>query len=350
MSFKTNDVVFLIGAGCSYNASIPTANKMVEDIENALLPKDKKWQDFRELYCYIKSSILYGDGIFGNFNNAFNIEKFVNVLSELEKKERNVVYPFIANWNNRLIDLAGKDFENLKKLKELITEQLIAWITPYGYQQKAQYYKGFYNFQREVELPLRIFSLNYDLCFEDVKPHDFNLELGFDESMVWNYLRFEDNPQADVGIYLYKLHGSVTWLREEKTNILKKAEHPPKNPDLIFGTYTKLQSTDPYLFYVYELRKYSLESKLIVVIGYSYGDSYVNNLLKQALEHDKTRKLISVAIDEAENGKDAISRKLLLDDNNQIEFIPATAKEFLEISLTLETLAKYLPARQTDIF
>lgn len=350
MSFKTNDIIFLIGAGCSYNASIPTANKMVEDIEKTLLPTDKKWKEFRELYCYIKSAILYGDGIFGNFNNAFNIEKFVNVLSELEKKERNVVYPFIANWNNRLIDLAGKDFENLKTFKELITEQLIGWITPYGYQQKAQYYKGFYNFQRAVELPLRIFSLNYDLCFEETKPHDFNLELGFDESMVWNYLRFEDNPQEDVGIYLYKLHGSATWLREEKTNILKMAEHPPKNPDLIFGTYAKLQSIDPYLFYVYELRKYSLESKLIVVIGYSYGDSYVNNLLKQALEHDKSRKLISVATDEADNRKDAISRKLLLDDSSQIEFIPSNAKDFLETTLTLGTLSKYVPSSLTDIF
>ncbi len=350
MSFKTNDVIFLIGAGCSFDATIPTANKMVEDIENTLLPSDKQWQNYRDLYYYIKSSILYADGIFGNFINSFNIEKFVNVLSELEKKERNIVYPFIANWNNRLVDLAGNEFDNLKNLKELITSQLIGWITPHGYQQKAEYFKGFYNFQRQIELSLRIFSLNYDLCFELSKPYDFNLELGFDESMIWNYLRFEDNPNSDVGIYLYKLHGSVTWLREEKGNILKQAEHPQRKPDLIFGTYTKLQSIDPYLFYVYELRKYSLECKLIVVIGYSYGDAYINNLLKQALEHNKNRKIISVAIDSNENTKEAIMKKLQLSDSTQIETVVNSAKLFLEKDLTLENITTYLPINQNDVF
>lgn len=71
----------------------------------------------------------------------------------------------------------------------------------------------------------------------------------------------------EAGIYLYKLHGSITWKGvKEHGHIIKSSVHPEEEPDLIFGTDSKLQSIDPYLFYVYEFQKYSLEIKAIVVI------------------------------------------------------------------------------------
>ena len=349
MSFKTNDIMFLLGAGCSFDAKIPVANKMIEDIEKELLPKDTDWKKFKDLYNYVKSSIIYAEGIFGKFNNPFSIEKFVNVLTELEKKEANIVYPFIANWNNRLLDLAGGNFENIKKLKSLITRQLIEWIKLDNYKE-ASYYKAFYDFQRELQLPLRIFSLNYDLCFEQIQPLDFDLEMGFDDDKIWNSVRFEENDYVNVGIYLYKLHGSITWKRDiDKGNILTLSEHPVKEPDLIFGTDAKLQSIDPYLFYVYEFRKYSLVSKLIIVIGYSFSDNYINNLLKQALEHEPDRKLIYVSPSEEET-PEVIKTKLNLNGCNQLIFKKKTAKEFLTQELKLDQISTYLSKSMDDVF
>ena len=351
MDFKSNEIIFLLGAGCSYDATIPTANKMIEDIEIKLLKENEKWNGFERLYNFIKSSILFGDGIFGNFDNFFNIEKFVNVLTELEKKERNIIYPFIANWNNKLLDLAGEEFKNLRDLKVLITDQLIEWIKLDNYQQKASYYKIFYDFQKELQFPLRIFSLNYDLCFEYLKPNDFNLELGFDENKIWNHVRFEDNPNLNIGIYLYKLHGSINWKREkEKGNILKLSEHPEKKPDLIFGTDTKLQSIDPYLFYLYEFRKYLLSSKIIMIIGYSFNDEYINNLIKQALEHDQDRKIISIAPGNIEDKKGVIKSKFTLKDDKQIIIIDKKAKKFLENDFTVKKIAEFLTPEKDDVF
>ena len=154
---KNNEVIFLVGAGSSYDAKIPTTTRMITEIEDDLLKS--KWNDLKDLYFYIKSAILYGEGIFGNFNNTFSIEKFVNVLRELEKRDRNVVYPFIANWNNRLIELSGDNFKEISRLNELITKQLVKWIMLDDYSV-ADYYKKFYTFQEEVGHPLRIFSLN----------------------------------------------------------------------------------------------------------------------------------------------------------------------------------------------
>jgi hypothetical protein len=352
MSFKETDIIFLLGAGCSYEVGIPVAIKMVENIESDLLKNDKKWKGHENLYNYIKSAILYADGIFGNFNNAFNIERFVNVLLELEKKERNIVYPFIANWNNRLIDLAGSDFANLKTLKDLITNQLIEWIKVDDYQEKAKYYRKFYEFQKEFEMPLRVFTLNYDLCFEMLKPVDSILELGFDETRTWNSIRFEDTEKINAQIFLYKLHGSITWKKDKaKGNVLKLSEHPEKEPDLIFGTDTKLQSIDPYLYYVYSFRKHSLESKLIVIIGYSFSDIYINDLIKQALNNNKSRKIISVAPHfGTPQIKASIMKKIGVEDESQVIALDMTASTFLEGELTVESMSKYIGSDADDVF
>ncbi|MFC4767195.1 SIR2 family protein [Effusibacillus consociatus] len=353
MSINTNDVIFLIGAGCSYDAGIPTATKMIDDIEIKLLNDRDEWKVHRDLYFYIKSAILYSEGIFGKFNILFSIEKFVNVLTELRKKEKNVVYPFIANWNNRLIDLAGQNFDNIEALKKLITKQLINWVKKDDYRQ-SEYYKCFYEFQKELEHPLRIFSLNYDLCFESNKPQDTTdlLELGFDNNNVWNSARFEEeHPDVNAAIYLYKLHGSITWKRDrDHGNILKLSAHPEEEPDLIFGTDAKLQSIDPYLFYVYEFRKYSLQSKVILVIGYSFSDHYINNLIKQSLQHDSNRILICVDMKDGDSVRNDIVRALELTDASQIVVYSKSAREFLEENLNAEEISRHIRKTEEEVF
>lgn len=350
MSIKENDVIFLLGAGCSFDAGIHTANRMVEDIEKVLLFQREEWSDLRDLYYYIKSAIVYGEGINGNFNATVGIEKIMSVLSELEKREKNTVYPFIANWNNRLIDLAGAKFKGITTLKNLISKQLISWIKLEHYRA-AEYYGNFYRFQKELEHSLRVFTLNYDLCFESAKPQDSNLELGFDENGVWSSFRFERNENVDVNVYLYKLHGSITWKRDkERGNILKLSAHPEDEPDLIFGTDTKLQSIDPYLFYVYEFRKYLLGCKALIIIGYSFSDSYINNLIKQALEHDPNRVIIVVDLKEEESLKRDIINALNLRDSSQIRIYSKKAKDFLEQDLRLEEISRHLSREVEEIF
>lgn len=349
MNIKNNEVIFLIGAGCSYDANIPTTTRMITEIEDDLLKN--KWNDLKDLYFYVKSAILYGEGIFGNFNNTFSIEKFVNVLRELEKRDRNVVYPFIANWNNRLIELSGDNFKEISRLNELITKQLVKWIMLDDYSV-ADYYKRFYSFQEEVGHPLRVFSLNYDLCFEYSKSRVGALELGFDSNKKWNSERFSpDHQEVDAGIYLYKLHGSITWKRDkENGNILKASEHPVDEPDLIFGTDAKLQSIDPYLFFVYEFRKYSLMCNLIVIVGYSFGDHYINGLIKQALDNNKDRVLLVVDVRDTTKVQNEIVVALNLKNALQINVTSKKAKEFLESELNAENIAKFIKSSDDQVF
>ena len=346
MELLENNILFLIGAGCSKEAGIKITSEMVDDIET-LVKQEPKWVDYKDLYYYLKSSILYSEGIFGNFSNKLNIEKLLVVINELSKKEQNLVYPFIGNWNNRLVEIAGKNFKRIKGLEELIFRQLFKWINIREYFG-ADYYKGFSKFKTDFGYPIRIFSLNYDLCVEQVNT-GINVELGFDENTgMWVYSNFEPNPNRDIGIYLYKLHGSIDWERDKKNgNVLVRCAHPSDNAELIFGTDTKLQSTDPYLFYVFELRKYSLleDCKLLITIGYSFSDTYINSLIYQALSHSSERKLLIVDIDSEKLKQDILTINKQTGNpicDEQIVTEKYTASEFLSEKLTMEFIEKYI--------
>ena len=80
---KADSIIFLIGAGCSVDANIKTSGQMVNEIEN-LIKIDDVWKEYRALYYYVKSAILYADGIQEKFHrfiikvgsvNFFSIEK-----------------------------------------------------------------------------------------------------------------------------------------------------------------------------------------------------------------------------------------------------------------------------------
>ena len=124
--FKRNEIILLLGAGASADADIPDSNSMVQEIEKLVSSIDPKWSKFKDLYRFIRSSIFYADGLDGIFddNVPFNIERLVNVLDELHKKERHALYPFVGAWNPKLLDVAGKKFEHIREFRSAIIDIL----------------------------------------------------------------------------------------------------------------------------------------------------------------------------------------------------------------------------------
>lgn len=348
MAVKAEDIVILLGAGCSADAGIPTATDMVAKIETQLAQANR--EQLRRLYNYIKSALLYGRGIQGQFGASLNIEELLATLSELEKKERNIIFPFIANWNDLLAQLAGTDFKSISELKKLINDSLREWVRRDNYLQQAEYYGRFYDFQKGWQFPLRVFTLNYDQCFEKLCPSGMVLEQGFDENTKkWQYQRFEPDENRQVDVYLYKLHGSINWKRED--DILVHCDELVESPELIFGLTGKLQSYDPYLFYVYELRNYSLDCKIILVIGYGFGDDHINQLLKQALQQNPGRKIVCItgadsnhgAEEKAKADRTRIASLLGCTQDDRVIVHAANSNDFLNNQLSAKFITELLP-------
>ncbi|MCG3119688.1 MAG: hypothetical protein ALAOOOJD_02196 [bacterium] len=354
MEIKENNILFLIGAGCSKEVGIKIASDMVVDVDAMVRNKDQ-WKRYAELYYYLRSSIEFSEGIFGNFQTQFNIEKLLLIINELEKKEKNLVYPFIGNWNNRLLEVAGKNFELLKQFKELIHDQLYNWINIDHYDG-GSYYSGFGILKKEIGKPLRIFSLNYDLIFERVLGNFFNIELGFSpHDKKWKYSNFENDGTRDLDFYLYKLHGSIDW--KKQGNDIIRCDNPTRDSEIIFGTDSKLKSIDPFLFYVFEFRKWSLDiaCKLILTVGYSFSDEYMNSLITQALNQSPNRRLLAVApyFDKPERQVRAELIEKLGNcsfQEHQIITQDYLAKDFLESKLNIEYIKKYLPVDEDSPF
>lgn len=349
MEIKGEQIMFLLGAGASVDAGIPMSIKMVSEIEELII-RDSIWMKYKDLYYYLKSSINYSEGIFGKFQEPFNIEKLLVVMTEIEKRDKNIVYPFIGSWNLRLVDLAGSDFVKISEFKGLIRRKLNTWVKVKNYENNAAYYNGFVNLSREVGNVIKVFTLNYDLCFERIVGKELIVETGFNRaSRDWHYSNFENDQEKNY--FLYKLHGSIDWYnKDNQPNKLFQSDEPDENPELIFGIQNKLDSIDPYFFYTSELRRATLEySKLIITIGYSFSDDYANKILTQALNSKDGLRLLAVTStnQESEHEKVQIQKRLELKNPDQIEVYLDGAKKFLSEIMNKDYLSSFF-SKSTD--
>ncbi len=341
MIARTNDIILLLGAGASVDADIPASQGMVHKIEALFTRED--WEEFRNLYLFLKSSILYAAGLRGEFNERkfYNVETLVNAMRELERRENHPLYPFVSDWKSRVITLAGPEFRRIEVFRKRILEQLKGWVQPEN-KAKAGYYAGLRNLQQHLGFPLKAFSLNYDRCVEQhVQGDDFKVQTGFElknDRWVWDWRQFdESNPRGEKpAIYLYKLHGSIDWKREEDDSIVRVdyagSNIPADKLLIIFGGGSKLEADDPYLFYAYEFRRCTLESKVILALGYGFGDEHINKMIRQAIRHDPLRRIAVVTKSteaEREAKAKAIAAKLDI-ELTRVNVIPGTAREFLE--------------------
>ncbi|MFY9826138.1 MAG: SIR2 family protein [Thermoanaerobaculia bacterium] len=364
-TFKKDEVLVLLGAGASVDAGIPHSAAMVREIETAL---DNEWRQFKDLYNYVRSAIFYADGIRGTYANdvSYNIERLVASLDELSRREEHPLYPFIGAWNPRLAQVAGTDFRNVSEFKIKIIEKLRhEWLEMSNYE-KADYFGGLIKFQRELNYPLRVFTLNYDLCVEKAYQAEYKdlPERGFDKDRFWSHELLEEARPAEKSLFLYKLHGSIDWLRDPSSAKLTFSDSTSKiradEGELIFGTTYKLQYVDPFLFLVYQLRRLSLEAKLLLVVGYGFADEHINGILQQALRGGQDKRLVAVtwpgeSLKDGERDKyksrfrSFVAKQLRL-ENEQDERLVVhvnTARIFLGEELSLVSMANHFPEEES---
>lgn len=352
-SFKHNEIVVLLGAGASVDAGIPDSRTMIGELET-LLSGEERWRQFLDLYRYVRSAVFYADGLKGVFDGdvAFNIERLVNVLSELHKKERHTLYPFVGAWNPKLLEVAGESFEHVQRFRSRIIEVLRKRWIALPRVEDAEYYAGLMRLQEEYGYPLRVFSLNYDLCVEQTCGRE-NVQMGFAD-WKWDWRLFDETSDDSLPLLLYKLHGSTDWYFDDDGKVTY-SDSPSTIPDekvaLIFAAEYKLRYIDPFLFFAYELRRWTLDTaRLIVSIGYGFNDDHINGILRQSLRQDDMRKLLVVdAPDICENGMTRRVADLLTVDQEQIRVDPTGAECFLRNGLSIEALAGLFPA-ETDLF
>ena len=372
---KRNAIIFLLGAGASYEAEIPISAMMINRLEELVANEhDRDFYEHHDLYYYIKSAINYGNEIKKikkqpQTESVYNIESLVMSLDELAKKDEHQLYPFIGAWNPKLTEVTDKDFQNIKEFRDKIVDKVRDWVE-LKRKELADYYQGLIKFQEDYEHPLRLFSLNYDLCVETAceRLKREYPERGFyprrhpDENLArtWSWTLLDESAIENESktILLYKLHGSVDWKRHEGGKLtFEDGIHDidSKHRAVIFGTSYKLQYYDPFLYLFQEFRKWSLQAKLIVCIGYGFFDEHVNSILGQALNSDPEMKLLWVAPavgeDDEEKDKNMKAEVTKVEESLRLNLVDGTkvirlnlgARDFMLGRLEVDELAAYFP-------
>lgn len=390
-----DDLVFLLGAGASFDADIPMSAQMVTKLEDGFNQEHSRarsnWAEFEDLYWHIKSSILFARGLNRSSQvQDFNIESLVNTLTELSRHIEHPLYPFIATWNQRFFDLAGgSSFAQVKEFRTSVVRALQKWILVDRLETKARYLRGLIKLRRSLQYALRIFSLNYDRCVETLECENprFHVEQGFgiqqNEEKTWSYqlmtadiARKDSIEVPDVDIFLYKLHGSIDWKRGVDDELIwvpdinEATEIDPDALQIIFGKEAKMDARDPFSFYFSEFRRACKAGSLIIIVGYSFGDTHINQIICGAVrnssqpkhllvvaapyvgsadeikahEHKQAQSIAVKLMDrKPDNVSDSVWRPKVQRLANAITVRAIGAKAFFELADSWQELEKWLP-------
>lgn len=286
--FDVQNLSFLFGAGCSSHVvegnevGIPVMAPMAEEFYGKLEEVDKTY-----LTDTIKINIE--DALY-----KYNLEKFLEVLFS---------YRYLMECRDDTAELE-KINSFIQKTKKFIFEKCVC-----VHEDVIKIYEQFYRklVYRDKNLAkTNIFTTNYDLFneraldqlgiifsngFSGVIERYFNpavFHYAFAEQMdlsnnKWNVI--------DNFIYLYKLHGSISWFEDENSKHLFKIKElqAPTFTDknvMIYPTPVKQNASfgSPYsdLFREFQ-KKLMLNNNILITVGYSFSDEHINNLIYQAL-------------------------------------------------------------------
>jgi hypothetical protein len=144
-----------------------------------------------------------------------------------------------------------------------------------------------------------ISTLNYDNAIE-LASRSANVR--FDHGLAnWNNAGLVEFDETKLA--LLKLHGSINWqwrLAENRRfpdgkrrtdGIDVKPKQQVEEPALIFGGSNKLTALGPFLALLNKFDAFLIPTQCLYVVGYSFADSHINQILLRWLNRDKANRV-----------------------------------------------------------
>lgn len=223
---------------------------------------------------------------------------------------------------------SNKEFVQAKLVVKTAIEKAIRFIRERctvgefskGDDALLQVYQSFYRklvYRERTRSRPWIFTTNYDLFNETAMDRlGIPYANGFIGSVERRFnpatFRYSLAEQLDISsqkwsavdsfVYLCKLHGSVNWVEDGASLFRIREAHMLESPDadriMIYPTPAKQNASfgSPYadMFREFQM-KVIREQSVLFVIGYSFGDEHINNLIFQALTIPSFRMIVFAA-------------------------------------------------------
>lgn len=306
---KYSNIVFLAGAGASVVGGNPNYGKTVKMIADDIFGK---LHDMEDLYTleelaekckYNNGKILVEGQIESEdsplLNSSFNLEDFLSTLFHYR--------PYVSENEKETFN------HSIQKILELIKEN-----TNYSYDSKDLKHGALLNFLSSLSgkdgNKFSVITTNYDVLIEEAAAENnfvifdgFNFTPlpKFDSNMFeWNLVKEVPNVNTreveykDKTFNLVKIHGSLTWERQENGSIIRKSKDSitdTNNMVMVFPSSDKFAQSyqEPYfeLFTKFqELIK--RPNTLLISSGFSFADDHISKMVTQALKNNSSLKLL----------------------------------------------------------
>lgn len=297
--FNMKNICFLFGAGTS-NGAIPVMSKLFNQVQLKLeqVGNESLKKYFEQLDPKLINNNL--EEVLGLLYCERNYLKAI--INEIEPKDNSC---------NDLIDLIEKE----------IFDSINVDITHTDNKDVLETYKAFYQkvTLRNKDLSrINVFTTNNDL-FNEYAMDSLNINYinGFSGGLtkffnpgLFNYTfskrmdtSIEKFEPVENMVYLYKIHGSVNWTEDNSNSNsffnIKEIPYSTGNSSaqsvLVYPAPTKQNKSlgSPYVEMFREFQKKMLEQhSVLFIIGYSFSDEHINNIIYQALAINSTINVV----------------------------------------------------------
>ena len=306
---KYSNIVFLAGAGASVtqdlNPNFGKTVKMIADDVFSKLDKSDGLYTLKEL----ASQCRYKDGNILDkeseetetykLADSFNLEDFLSTLFHYR--------PYVPDTDK------DKFNNSIKKILQLIKEN-----TNYSYDSKELKHGKLLNFLSSLSgkdgNKFSVITTNYDVLIEEAAAENnfvifdgFNFTPipKFDSSMFeWNLIREVQNINTreveykDKTFNLLKIHGSLTWEKQDDGTILRKNKDSIIDTDkmvMVFPSSDKYAQSyqEPYFELFTKFQDLiKRPNTLLISSGFSFADVHISKMVIQALKNNTSLKLL----------------------------------------------------------
>jgi hypothetical protein len=169
------------------------------------------------------------------------------------------------------------------------------------------------------KMPVEIFTVNYDVLIE----HALEAERvplfdgfvgGYQPFFYADSLRRAETAPGAGWARLWKIHGSITWRRVEqdgRERVVRGAPDP--TGAMIYPSFEKYDESrqQPYSAFADRLARFlEQDDALLIVVGFSFGDEHINNLIFAALENRPRTHVYALQYEELREGNELVKRGL----------------------------------------
>lgn len=332
---EVGDIAVLLGAGASVDAKLPTTTQLTKLLTDHFEDRNRGFGTVGTVLNFVVG-LLFGQAGVQEQNPyaGVDVEKVLTAIELLAGRRDLEIAPFVFSWHPRVAELdAGPtphraiadikrglisnfdgDLERPLRLfvesvvgvggtgqvyrnaLEEITAALVDILATHG---DTGYLRPLVDLGRGSDW-VAVATLNYDRTIEDeAEIAGVHCSTGVEtwaERGRWSW-----RPMG--GVRLLKLHGSIDWEVEKGSSgdaLAQYRIHPVgagrrlRMPAVIFGGRNKLRAEGPFLELLAQFEEMLREARALIIVGYSFRDDHVNEILRRWINGDGARRIVVV--------------------------------------------------------